>query len=150
MVDNVKFFERKKASERNQVQVGSTPYLTREDKMKMYRVMIYKVHQKGTNLCVYGEKGDRFFIILEGKVGIRVPLTMEKEMDSTWDVFNYVLKQNEHIRAYKDDATRQCNDVIECIGAEFLTELQLIRVTQLVEFLKALESDNPAIFEKHQ
>ena len=113
MVDNVKFFERKKASDRNQVQVGSTPYLTREDKMKMYRVMIYKVHEKGTNLCVYGEKGDRFFIILEGKVGIRVPLTMEKEMDTTWDVFNYVLKQNEHIRAYKDDVTKQCADVIE-------------------------------------
>ena len=53
---------------------------------------MYKVHQKGANLCVYGEKGDRFFIILEGKVGIRVPLTMEKEMDTTWDVFNYVLK----------------------------------------------------------
>ena len=112
--------------------------------------MIYKVHQKGANLCVYGEKGDRFFIILEGKVGIRVPLTMEKEMNSTWDVYNYVLKQNEHIRAYKDDATKQCADVIDMIGAELLIELQFIRVTQLVDFLKAIESDNPAIFERHE
>ena len=31
-----------------------------------------------------------------------------------------------------------------------MIELQLIRVTQLVDFLKALESDNPAIFEKHE
>ena len=71
-------------------------------------------------------------------------------MNSTWDVYNYVLKQNEHIRAYKDDATKQCADVIDMIGAELLIELQFIRVTQLVDFLKAIESDNPAIFERHE
>lgn len=52
---------------------GSILRMTTEDKMKMYEVMIYKIHNKGAVLCEFGAKGDRFFILLEGQVGVKIP-----------------------------------------------------------------------------
>ena len=66
--------------------------------MKMYEVLQYKVFKKGDNLCQYGELGDRFFIILEGMVGIRVPMNIERGENSTWDIFQFVLQQCKNIR----------------------------------------------------
>lgn len=42
--------------------------------------------------------GDRFFVILDGIVGIRVPNLVEPAFNSTWDLFNYVLKNFDTIR----------------------------------------------------
>ena len=59
---------------------------------------MYKVYGKGEVLCEYGTKGDRFYIILEGEVGIRIPNQLNLSFDSTWEVFCYVLKEYECIR----------------------------------------------------
>ena len=53
----------------------------------MYEFMSYKVFPKGEVLCEYGTYGDRFFIILQGKVGIRLPTEINMQMNSTWDIF---------------------------------------------------------------
>ena len=74
---------------------GSLPQLTREDKMRMYEVMMYKVYGQGEVLCEYGAHGDRFYVILEGSVGVRIPNNVETFFDSTWDAFQYVLEWHE-------------------------------------------------------
>lgn len=70
--------------------------------------MMYKVYGQGEILCEYGTQGDRFYIILEGEVGVRIPNQLNLSFDSTWDVFCYVLKEYECIRQYKDDMARDC------------------------------------------
>ena len=52
MVDNVAFFRTVKQKQAlKKMEKRSTPHLTREDKMKMFEVMQYKVYNKGDNLC---------------------------------------------------------------------------------------------------
>ena len=72
--------------------------LSREDKMNLYKVMLYEVYERGQNLCQYGEMGDCFFIILEGKVGIRVPMNVVREENCSWDLYNFLLYEFENIR----------------------------------------------------
>ena len=99
MVDNVAFFRTVKQKQAlKKMEKRSTPHLIREDKMKMFEVMQYKVYNKGDNLCVYMSYGDRFFVILDGIVGIRVPNLIEPAFNCTWDLFNYVLNNFDTIR----------------------------------------------------
>lgn len=103
MVENVKFFQTVKEKDYlESAQKGTTPHLTREDKMKMYEVMLYKIFKKGDVLCKFGDWGDRFFIILEGTVGIRVPMNIDTTYNCTWDIFLYVLKNLKHVRMFRD------------------------------------------------
>lgn len=74
MQSNVAFFQTVKEKDYVQkVSKGSTPHLTKQDKQRMYEVIVYKVYPKGEVLCEYNTYGDRFFIILQGIIGIRVP-----------------------------------------------------------------------------
>ena len=61
---------------------------------------MYKVYGKGEILCDFGSQGDRFYIILEGEVGVRIPNKLNLTFNSTWDVFNYVLKEYECLRQF--------------------------------------------------
>ena len=90
--------------------------------MKMFEVMQYKVYNKGENLCVYQAYGDRFFVILEGIVGIRVPNLIEPSFNSTWDIFNYVLNNFDIIRQYKDNESKECQNIINIVGQQLLIE----------------------------
>ena len=117
MIENVAFFRTvKQRKDDKKVDKRSTPVLTREDKMKMYEVFLYKVYSKGDNLCTFGSYGDRFFIILEGWVGIRVPNLIEFEVNSTWDVFKYLVQEYDIIRQSKDNDSKECLHVINLIG----------------------------------
>ena len=90
MTENIMFFKSKAPDERNR----GEPRLSLSDKMKMYKVMQYRVFNKGDNLCEFGEKGDSFHIILEGTVGIRVPMTIERGVNSTWDIYQFLVSAN--------------------------------------------------------
>ena len=98
MVKNVKFFmQQKQADYFKQATRNSQPLLTRNDKMKMYEVMMLKAFKKGVKLCHFGEMGDRFFIILEGQVGVRVPNWHEKSYNCVWDVLQYIIQEYDNI-----------------------------------------------------
>ena len=43
-------------------------------------------------------KGDRFYILLEGQVGVRVPTKLERNFNTTWDVYSLILQEFETIR----------------------------------------------------
>ena len=118
MIENIMFFKPKKLGER----VGREPRLTLREKTKMYEVMQYKLFEKGANLCNFGEKGDSFFIILEGTVGIRVPMMIERGINSTWDIYKYIIKKFKIIRQYKDEHTELCHAIINIIGRKILKQ----------------------------
>lgn len=71
MVENVDFFKPRPTM--NELEKRRSNKLSREDKMNMYEVMQYKMFKKGQDLCKFGRWGNCFFIILEGKVGVRGP-----------------------------------------------------------------------------
>lgn len=78
-----------------------------------------------------------------------MPNTVDLEFNSTWDVFVYVLKYHEIIRQYKDGNSRECQQIVNMIGADLLKSLDFKRVTDLVNFLKSLENLNSDVYETH-
>ena len=55
--------------------------------MNLYEVMKYRMFKKGDVLCRYKDIGDRFFIILEGEVEVRIPMDKFLAYNCTWDVY---------------------------------------------------------------
>ena len=111
--------------------------------------MMYKVYGQGEILCEYGTQGDRFYIILEGEVGVRIPNQLNLTFDSTWDVFCYVLKEYECIRQYKDDLARDCYQIIKIFGRKLLREINFKSVKTFVDFLKSLFANDTDVFETY-
>ena len=75
MVKDLEFFRRPndQASAGRNARVA----LTREQQMQLCEAMQCKYYGKGEELTVYGTKGDRFYIILEGVVSVKIPLPKE-------------------------------------------------------------------------
>ena len=44
-----------------------------KDMYKIYKRLELKTFVKKQKLCIYGEEGDKFYIIVKGEVGICVP-----------------------------------------------------------------------------
>lgn len=151
MTEHIKFFQTRKESDYNKnVTKSSVPVMTYNDKMEMYKVMLYRVHKQGKNLTELGKFGDRFFIILEGLVGVRVPTVHEGSYNSTWDVFKFVLREMPYIRQAKDTTSRECLSIINVVGRDVLLKHNFNRVTKFVEYLKELESADSELFDDHQ
>ena len=148
MVFNVKFFQSAK-SDPDSKSAPRGNQLSREDKLRLYEVMMYKVYGQGEILCEYGTQGDRFYIILEGEVGVRIPNQLNLSFDSTWDVFCYVLKEYECIRQYKDDMARDCQQIIKIFGRQFLRDINFTSVKSFVDFLKSLFANDSDVFETY-
>ena len=83
--------------------------------------------------------GDCFYIILDGIVGVRVPMKVEKDMNCAWDIYNYVLKDYKNIRLFKDEVSTDCARIIKCLGRVLLQNLDFKTVNDLVEFLQNCE-----------
>lgn len=79
-----------------------------------------KAFKKGVKLCHFGEMGDRFFIILEGHVGVRVPNWHEKSYNCVWDVLQYVIQEYDNIMQIRDSCSRDCSQIIKILGHKFL------------------------------
>lgn len=62
MSKNIKFFKEEEKDGKN--------YLTLEQKMSCYEALMYKMYDKDFVLCEFGERGDRFYIIIKGKVAV--------------------------------------------------------------------------------
>ena len=41
--------------------------------------MNYEYHRKGNNIIKFQEKGDKFYIVIKGKVGVMVPKRFKRE-----------------------------------------------------------------------
>ena len=144
MTSNIAFFQTDKEADYLQaVKKGTKPHLSKADKMKMYENLMIETHPKGKVLCEYNAYGDRFYIVLDGDVGVRVPLDVEKDLNSTWEVFQFVLNDHENIRMYRDDATKECDQIIKIIGVHFLKNTVLESMDQFTHFLEQLEYGNP-------
>ena len=110
---------------------------------------MYKVYGRGEILCEYGTQGDRFYIILEGEVGVRIPNQLNLSFNCTWDVFCYVLKEYECIRQYKDDQARDCQQIIRIIGRNVLRQINFRSVKKFVDFLQSLLADETPVYEQY-
>ena len=147
MVKNLEFFRRPNdhASAGRNARVA----LTREQQMRLCEAMQCKYYGKGEELTVYGTKGDRFYIILEGVIGVKIPLPKELQFESTFAVFQYVLKETESIRKYEDAASKACFHIVRLIGQEFLRKQAFRRVTDLIECLRRLEVADAEVYEEY-
>ena len=113
--------------------------------MKMYEVMQIKSFKKTDRLCEYGTQGDRFFIILEGTVGVRVPTWYEQPQNSIWSVLQFVINEYDNVMSFRDPCTRDCAQIVRILGHKFLSKQSFARVTTFVEFLVLFESQDPEL-----
>lgn len=150
MTDKIAFFKpRPVKTDGKKRAKASQLRLTRDDKMKMYKVMLYKVFERGEILCQYGETGDRFFIILEGMVGVRVPMNVERNENCTWDIYKFVLKEFKNIRQFKDNASKECAMIVKTFGCSLLIRLDFQHVTDFVSFLVKSETKDESLLKQY-
>ena len=82
-------------------------------------------------------------------MGVRIPNNLSLSFNCTWEVFNYVLKEYECVRQFKDDVARDCQQIIRLIGRHLLRKINFTHVKQFVDFLHDLTTDEPTMFEKY-
>ena len=73
---------------------------------------------------------------------------MEHAFNSSWDIFNFVLSEFEHIRVYRDDYSREIGLLIQVIGASFLRHLAFVNVRKFVSFLRRVEIMQDEVFNE--
>ena len=125
MCKHVKMFSNieKTVKLQNKMSHRSEYRLNKEDSMKCYKVLKYKAYEPGEYFCRFGEEGDRFFIILQGKVNVSVPFEIEEQFDNYWDVFNFVLEKHDDVRNYRDPLSGEISLVLKIIGVKLMRSL---------------------------
>ena len=64
--------------------------------IKCFKAMKYVFHNKGDCIFKYGDEGYYFYIILKGKVAVKILLPVEKEFDQD-ELQEYLLKYYDDI-----------------------------------------------------
>lgn len=100
-------------------------------------------------MCEYGTVGDRFFIILQGKVAVYQPKEVEMRFDLMWDLYKYIVQVHELVKTFRDEKSRAVGLMISIIGAPVLRSLDFKHVRKLMEFLRKLEILSDEIFDQH-
>ena len=71
-------------------------------------------------MCEYGSFGNQFYIILDGEVSVRQPKEVELQFNLVWDLYQYVVKEYENIRTFRDEESKAIGNVVDIIGAPLL------------------------------
>ncbi len=54
-------------------------------------MQLQECQKKGEIICKYGEIGDRFYVVLKGSVGVKVPTDVtEDTLETQYDVIKFV------------------------------------------------------------
>lgn len=154
MTDNVKMFQdlsntgqfTKPATGKNGDQESKLSY---EDCMNLYQVLMHKVYRQGDKMCEYGQTGDRFFIILSGRVSVLQPKETKVRFNLMWDLYKYVIEVHELVVTYRDEKSKAMGHMVSIVGAPLLRQLAFKHVRKLTDFLRKLESLNEELFDSY-
>lgn len=121
MKKNVKMFKGMSLGEKlEQNKIEKAKGLSYEDCMKLYQVISYKEYLNGEKMCEYGSFGNQFYIILDGEVSVRQPKEVELQFNLVWDLYQYIVKEYENIRTFRDEESKAIGNVVDIIGAPLL------------------------------
>lgn len=84
----------------------------------MYQCLqLQDCQKKGEIICRFGEIGDRFYVVLKGSVGVKVPTEVsESNLASQYEVLRFVAQYlNAPILKCRDAHTRQAKQFLDLI-----------------------------------
>mmetsp|Transcript_34700 Transcript_34700/g.34337 ORF Transcript_34700/g.34337 Transcript_34700/m.34337 type:complete len:126 (-) Transcript_34700:1020-1397(-) len=67
-----------------------------QQKATLFKSMKYKYFHEKQTIFKFGDFGDQFFIILKGRIGVRVPKTI-KQSFTRHELFKFILSNHEFI-----------------------------------------------------
>lgn len=103
----------------------------------MYKSIELEHFPASKNICNYGEIGDKFYIVLKGAVGVKVPTEVGFSCKTYLEIMRYVLGNYDSIIKYKDNHSRVVKKFIDIIGQHDLkTILTLQALYDYLLFLR--------------
>ena len=89
MKNKVKLFakDKEKAHKQGSKHLKNKFKLSDEENIKLYESMVYKVYELNELICKYDTVGDRFYIILQGRVSVSQPIEIDLSFNTVWDVY---------------------------------------------------------------
>ena len=89
MTEHVEMFtnSRKSSFEQGLVSARRSYYLSKEDSMRMYAMLKYRVFEPEEKICEFGSIGDKMYVILQGRVHVSFPTEIEVRFNTYWDAF---------------------------------------------------------------
>eukprot|EP00347_Sterkiella_histriomuscorum_P008670 403344207 len=85
------------------------------DLFKIYKCIQLEFFKKDEIICDYGEKGEKFYIVIMGSVGVRVPTEVKTTCKNYYEIMRYILKQDVNIIRMKDNHSRVVKKFIDYI-----------------------------------
>ena len=100
---------------------------TLEEKLKQILINLkYEYYPKNTVMFKYGDKGDKFYIILKGKIGFLIPKKIKCNLNEEeylsniikyyqngeHELVKYILRYNQQIFDFGEDFEKYINDII--------------------------------------
>ncbi|TNV85143.1 hypothetical protein FGO68_gene17329 [Halteria grandinella] len=98
------------------------------DTFRVYRCLeLLECQKRGEIICKYGEIGDKFYVVLRGGVGVKVPTEVgTSKCENYLDVLKFIIQHMQSpIIKYRDIHSRQCKQFLEIVsgGAEYVQRI---------------------------
>ena len=75
---------------------------------------------KGTVICSYGEIGHKFYVVLKGLVGVKVPTEVVANCKDYFEILRYQRIFYKSIIKYKDNHSRIVKMFFDMFGLEII------------------------------
>lgn len=86
-------------------------------------------------ICNYGEHGEKFYVVIKGTVGVKVPTDVKTSCKNYYEIMRYIIKQGESIIKYKDNHSWVVKKFIDVFGIT-----KLIKCDSLDNLLQILQN----------
>ena len=109
------------------------------DVFRVYKCIELEHFPQTKIICRYGEIGDKFYIVLKGSVGVKVPTEVSFGCKTYMEIMRYVLGNYESIIKYKDNHSRVVKKFIDVCGQKELKGIGTLQA--LYDYLIMLKEE---------
>ncbi|CDW89823.1 UNKNOWN [Stylonychia lemnae] len=103
------------------------------DLNRIYKCLYLEQFQTDDIVCNFGEKGEKFYIVLKGIVGVKVPTEIKTTCKNYFEIMKFLIRQKQNVTKLKDNHSRVVKKFIDSIGSEPLDKLEGLE--QLISFI---------------
>lgn len=106
------------------------------DAFKIYKCISLQKFSKDTVICNYGDKGDLFYVVIKGCVGVKVPTEVNISFKNYSDILRYLIDNSKSILRLKDNHSRVVKKLMDIVGQDVLWESYFASQEELIDFLE--------------
>ena len=85
---------------------------------KILRSVNLEFFKRSATVCNYGEQGEKFYIVLMGRAGVKVPTEVKVQCKNYLDILKFLLKQKQNIIRTKDNHSKMVKKFLDVLFEE--------------------------------